>query len=136
MKTRMTKICVHASPAPEPPPPSARCVNRPAQRQASRHPPAVAWTVAALLSLSLSPAPGASEEAALPKASAEASVGEAGRLGIIQFEGNEAFDREQLLSALRFDFEVQAAAHPLAPLTAYIAMRSEERRVGKECNYR
>jgi tetratricopeptide (TPR) repeat protein len=75
-----------------------------------------------LLSLSLSPAPGASEEAALPKASAEASVGEAGRLGIIQFEGNEAFDREQLLSALRFDFEVQAAAHPLAPLTAYIAM--------------
>jgi TPR repeat protein len=49
-------------------------------------------------------------------------VGEAGRLTAIRFEGNRTFDREQLLWALKLDFDVQTAAHPLAPVSNYIAI--------------
>ncbi len=49
-------------------------------------------------------------------------MGEAGRLSALQFEGNTSFDRERLVSALKIDFEVQAAAHPLEPLSNYLAV--------------
>jgi hypothetical protein len=43
-------------------------------------------------------------------------------MSAIRFEGNESFDREQFLTAVKFDFDVQAAAHPLAPLSNLIAV--------------
>ncbi len=57
-----------------------------------------------------------------PASRAAGLVGDAGRLSVIEFQGNKAFDREQLLWALKFDFEVQEAAHPLASLSNYIGV--------------
>jgi hypothetical protein len=122
MKTLKTKLCGHALFVPERPRPSAKCVKRPARRSP--------WTVVALLTLSLNYALGASEQAAPPQTPAETLVGETGRLGLIQFEGNQTFNREQLLTALKFDFEVQLAAHPREPLSNYLAALEKKVRAG------
>ncbi len=80
--------------------------------------------LSALLGVVPRAAVGASE--AVAAAVTGALVGDTGRMAAIRFEGNDTFDRDQLLAALKHDFDAQAAAHPRARLSNYVAVLEQK----------